>query len=1309
MCEQAGSAAEGVRAGRGCRQRLTALIIISLFTLYYQSLATGDDNLLFYCSYDKSLDADIAQGQKEATVIGNSHLVDGKSGKGMIQEGLGKVSYSTAGNIKGNEGAVAMWVKPVNWSGKDNRFEFMFMAGNFPQQGKRHIQIYKYFSAGLYCLARNQDKKLLLQSNIADWKTGEWHHLAFSWSKSDNMCALYIDGEQVKTDTFDQGILPVEDGHFGDAMHVNTVVSADNCDKKDQTVIDELYIYGRALGKRDILNLIDGVDKKNKQNVPVITIPMTEKSPTIDGRLSPGEWEGATEINTFVINEKRGFEGRKTRAFVTYDAANLYIAIQSQIKEGDLNVEMKSNAKKRDSAVYSDDAVEIYIKPPDSPMVTFMANSIGSIYDMRDGKVDWNGNWETYSGMEFPWWTIEIKASFKDLGLLMPKRGEEWRMNICRDWQNPQVFTSLADTSSFAEIKNMPIFTFDPACNPYSINLDIAKILTKEVCLQTTVKNRNKQESIYDSQIYLYNTNNEKTIIEAKKLTIPGGEKNSVILTKDMAEYNLSQYQNKFGLQLINNGKIVQQSEYYLKTYPPVELSAMLVPSKNSIKYYLNITGLRHSISDIAVDYQIKDYSEKTVIQWKQSVVEKRQLDGVMKIDAPIPEKEYVLTVSINDKTTGKTVEQKETRFSFPAKPSWLDTTAGISEKVPPPWTPLQYKNNMISVWGRDYYFGENALPDKIFSQGEDLLTGPVQLFMETEDGQVDLSGVGMKFNYAEKGEQKAEFSSYLKGIKCDVKISGLLEYDGFLKYRVELTPNAPMTVNRFFMKIPVKKKHSYFTHINDGETYARINDTTDSYGNHKFCSQALFCSDERALAWFMESNEKFRPSYTEDVVNISPTGEANTLQVNFIQTPTSIGEKWVYEFGFQAAPLKPMPDGWRSWIQSYPNGRLNTLSTITHLWSWSRWYGFLYPISPDNFRSQIAEWRKASPDVRISPYMCQYILSTIAPEYKTYSEEWMKKPKIEIQEFGPKYPGTSVVACMGAKSYTDFWLYNLDRFLSEYDINGIYWDAIDPVRCENEVHGHGFVDERGIKQPTTDIYNYREFYKRAYVILKNKHPNAIVTGHSSQRRNLPTISFADVVYDGEQFVSQTTANPNYCTFLKEKYYRALFGTQFGLVPMFLPAYYNNEDETKKTTTPTESVYAYALTYGALVHAARLNNKIADEVLQIEQDFGMKDAEYIAPGSNQLADLIELQPNNNYVEDNLRAAIYAKKGEMLIAVANFGSENTPLNIKLKPNKYIRLNNIKVFDKRKNACVEKNGDFYKIESNKYNFTLLKIEN
>jgi len=275
--------------------------------------------------------------------------------------------------------------------------------------------------------------------------------------------------------------------------------------------------------------------------------------------------------------------------------------------------------------------------------------------------------------------------------------------------------------------------------------------------------------------------------------------------------------------------------------------------------------------------------------------------------------------------------------------------------------------------------------------------------------------------------------------------------------------------------------------------------------------------------------------------------------------------------------------------------------------------------------------------------------------------------------------------------------------------INGIYWDGISFGYCGNELHGHGFIDERGEKQSTYDIYNYREFLKRAYVILKEKEPDAIIVGHTSQRRLLPLLSFVDVAYGGEQFLSKASSTPNYCKFMSKDYYRALFGKQFGLVPIFLPAYYRNEEKVKNMETPTESIYAYSLPYDVIVHAHRVNDNISEKVQEIKQKFGMKYVEYIAPYSKKLWSILEVKENDKYTKDNLLIGLYVKKGKMLIAASNLGNKEMEWHIRIKPNKYVNLSSMKVKDERKQILIHKQNFFYSIKIDKYDFVLISCIN
>ena len=54
---------------------------------------------------------------------------------------------------------------------------------------------------------------------------------------------------------------------------------------------------------------------------------------------------------------------------------------------------------------------------------------------------------------------------------------------------------------------------------------------------------------------------------------------------------------------------------------------------------------------------------------------------------------------------------------------------------VPSPWTPVEAKNGVVSVWGREYAFASNALPVGIKSGGRDLLARPMRIVCADTNG----------------------------------------------------------------------------------------------------------------------------------------------------------------------------------------------------------------------------------------------------------------------------------------------------------------------------------------------------------------------------------------------------------------------------------------------------------------------------------------------------------------------------------------------------------------------------------------------
>jgi DNA-binding beta-propeller fold protein YncE len=123
------------------------------------------------------------------TAIGTT-FTDGHYGQGVLMDDTDTLTYTTAGNLDHTWGAVEFWIRP-NWNGDDGGDHTLFWWGD--DAGMLHLRkdpisnlVFDYFYAGGGCGA---------PTNVADWRAGEWHHLAFTWAETE--IRLYVDGQQV--------------------------------------------------------------------------------------------------------------------------------------------------------------------------------------------------------------------------------------------------------------------------------------------------------------------------------------------------------------------------------------------------------------------------------------------------------------------------------------------------------------------------------------------------------------------------------------------------------------------------------------------------------------------------------------------------------------------------------------------------------------------------------------------------------------------------------------------------------------------------------------------------------------------------------------------------------------------------------------------------------------------------------------------------------------------------------------------------------------------------------------------------------
>jgi len=139
-----------------------------------------------------------------------------------------------------------------------------------------------------------------------------------------------------------------------------------------------------------------------------VDISPTPKPPVIDGKLDPGEWDGAFKMTDFkTFQPDYGKEpSQKTEACFLYDAENLYFAFRCYDTDPS---KIKASISKRD-AMFSDDFVGIIIDTYNTMQsgYGFLVNPLGI---QGDGIMDINGN--LTPDQDFVWYS---KGQIDDKG-----------------------------------------------------------------------------------------------------------------------------------------------------------------------------------------------------------------------------------------------------------------------------------------------------------------------------------------------------------------------------------------------------------------------------------------------------------------------------------------------------------------------------------------------------------------------------------------------------------------------------------------------------------------------------------------------------------------------------------------------------------------------------------------------------------------------------------------------------------------------------------------------------------------------------
>ena len=184
------------------------------------------------------------------------------------------------------------------------------------------------------------------------------------------------------------------------------------------------------LGNADT-EIVKGIYDHKKHQV---TVTNCKNGPVLDGKLDDDCWKTAGVMDDFSLMDGAGKPTADTKAWVTTDGVNLYVAVECEEK---LMGNIIANVRENQGAVYNDDCVEVFIDSDylEQEYYQICVNSLGYYYT-GGTKGAWKPSLKTAASRGDDRWTVEMAIPLADLKI----KGRLFGFNVCRERRPLEVF-----------------------------------------------------------------------------------------------------------------------------------------------------------------------------------------------------------------------------------------------------------------------------------------------------------------------------------------------------------------------------------------------------------------------------------------------------------------------------------------------------------------------------------------------------------------------------------------------------------------------------------------------------------------------------------------------------------------------------------------------------------------------------------------------------------------------------------------------------------------------------------------------------
>ena len=554
-----------------------------------------------------------------------------------------------------------------------------------------------------------------------------------------------------------------------------------------------------------------------------------------------------------------------------------------------------------------------------------------------------------------------------------------------------------------------------------------------------------------------------------------------------------------------------------------------------------------------------------------------------------LPDMEYKLQFSGKCKD-GKELKSTIKSFHNYNKRPWEGNTIGIlkdKDNPPIPWTPMTFdsKTNTVFCWNYIFTFGKgNRIKSIVSKKVGNLFKSLPHLTLNGKalEGK-DFSASAPKA--ISVSPNHVTLQSVLKGDNIDITITTHVEFDGFLKYTLELNPKKSIIVNDFTLKYqPVATEYVSASNSSWEGYFIKNLKKHKKLENKLFYPMTWMGKIDSGVYWYAE--KLYPASVVMPKICQTFRSDAETT-VNMVCKALKLapGKPFVFEYAFGFTPSRPVRDNTRN-----IRFRAGDYANFQSLWHHERFAPMAgFPWAKGKYAVELKKKILSFKAKDVGIYQIPLYAISRLPQWSYFKKQWANTPERTYNNIYEKYQLNSI-DIETAKSWVELYLKNFRDYFQDFPFNAMYFDCTS-----------AYLHKVSNNESVYRIFSVRDYFKRIYTEMRRQKPKSLFFLHAGATIYGVASPFADIVLTGEHYRKNCLVNNYYLEFTSLDLFKAQTCMQTGGARMFYPQFTN----PRQITDPqiTSHTLGMVLLHNQLLYPNYVEPKITHSVRSKKYSF----------------------------------------------------------------------------------------------------------